>query len=107
FDLYSLLLERDANLTNVLYLESDDSCYIDPTADWVQHVAPEEVSHFHGPRTFCNYFLTGVVSDDSTTAFHITVKPDFADKSSNYIATTYNLPNFLHLLWNYIDGIPG
>ncbi|KAI5981111.1 hypothetical protein EDD15DRAFT_2560938 [Pisolithus albus] len=107
FDLYALLLERDADLTNVLYTEFDDSCYVDPTVDWVQQVALEEASHFRGPRTFRNHFLKGVVSDDSTTAFHITVKPDFADKSSNYIATTYNLPDFPHLLQNYIDGIPG
>ncbi|KAI6104851.1 hypothetical protein EDD16DRAFT_1736785 [Pisolithus croceorrhizus] len=107
FDLYSLLLERDANLTNMLCSESNVSSYVDLTADWLQHVAPEEVSHFHGPRTFRNHFLKGIVSDDSTTAFHITVKPDYADKSSNYLATTYNLPDFPLLLWNYIDGIPG
>ncbi|KAI5994385.1 hypothetical protein EDD15DRAFT_2260132, partial [Pisolithus albus] len=106
-----LQLDREesihADLTNVLYMEFDDSCYVDPTVDWVQQVAPEEASHFCGPRTFHNHFLKGVISDDSTTAFHITVKPDFADKSSNYIAMTYNLPDFPHLLQNYIDGIPG
>ncbi|KAI6094390.1 hypothetical protein EDD16DRAFT_1787737 [Pisolithus croceorrhizus] len=107
FDLYSLLLERDANLMNMLYSEPNISSYVNPTADWLQHVALEEVSHFHGPRTFHNHFLKGIISDDSTTAFHITVKPDYVDKSSNYLATTYNLPNFLLLLWNYIDGIPG
>ncbi|KAI6044225.1 hypothetical protein EDC04DRAFT_2535249, partial [Pisolithus marmoratus] len=74
---------------------------------WLQHVALEEVSYFHGPRTFHNHFLKGIISDDSTTAFHITVKPDFADKSSNYFTMTYNLPNFPLLLQNYIDGIPG
>ncbi|KAI6105041.1 hypothetical protein EDD16DRAFT_1524393 [Pisolithus croceorrhizus] len=107
FNLYSLLLEKGTNFTNVLCLESDASCYIDLTVDWVQHVSLEEVNHFHGLRTFHNHFLKGIVSDDSTTMFHITVKPDFVDKSSNYFTMIYNLPDFPHLLWNYINGIPG
>ena len=88
-------------------LASDDPRYVDPTMDWVQHIAPEEANRFHGPRTFHNHFLKGIVTEDSTTAFHVTVKPDFADKPPNYMATTDNLPNFPALLWNYIDAIPG
>ena len=106
FDLYSLLRERDASLTNTS-LASDDPRYVDPTMDWVQRIAPEEANQFHGPRTFRNHFLKGIVTEDSTTAFHVTVKSDFADKPPNYMATTYNLPNFPALLWNYIDAIPG
>ena len=106
FNLYSLLRERDASLTNTS-LASDDPRYVDPTMDWVQHIAPEEANRFHGPRTFRNHFLKGIITEDSTTAFHVTVKPDFADKPPNYMATTYNLPNFPALLWNYIDAIPG
>jgi len=52
FDLYSLLLERNANLTNDPRPTSDDPRYVDPTLDWVQHVAPDEVTYFHGPRNF-------------------------------------------------------
>ena len=106
FDLYSLLQERDASLTNTS-LASNDLCYVDPTMDWVQRIAPEEANRFHGPRTFHNHFLKGIVTEDSTTTFHVTVKPDFADKPPNYMAMTYNLPNFPALLQNYIDAIPG
>ena len=40
-------------------------------------------------------------------AFHITVKADFADKSPNYVADTYALPDFPGVLGAYIDTIPG
>ena len=106
FDLYSLLLEKDISLTN-LFSESDDPHYVDPTLDWVQHVAPEEMNRFQGPRGFKNHFLKGILSEDSSTAFHITVKADFADKSPNYVADTYALPDFPGMLGAYIDTIPG
>ena len=104
FDLYSLLRERDVSLTNTS-LASNDPCYVDPTIDWVRRVAPEEINRFHGPRSFRNHFLKGIVSEDSTTAFHVTVKPDFTDKSSNHLAMTYNLPDFPALLQNFISAI--
>jgi len=75
--------------------------------DWVGHIAPEEVNHFHGPRSFRNHFLKGIISKDSTTVFHVTMKSDFADKSSNHLATTYNLPDFPTLLQDFINAIPG
>jgi len=107
FDLYSLLLEKGAGLTNSLFPESDgDPRYVDPALDWVQCVAPEEVNRFQGPRSFNNHFLKGIVSEDSNTAFHVTVKADFADKSSKYMADTYTLPDFPHRLQAYIDSIP-
>jgi len=104
--IFILSYERDASLTNTS-LASNDPRYVDPTIDWVQCIAPEEVNCFHGPRSFCNHFLKGIISKDSTTAFHITMKPDFADKSSNYLAKTYNLPDFPALLQNFINAIPG
>ena len=73
----------------------------------VQHISPEEANRFHSPRTFHNHFLKGIITEDSTTTFHVTVKPDFTDKPPNYVATTYNLPDFPALLWNYINAIPG
>ena len=106
FDLFSFLQERDASLTNTS-LASNEPHYVDPMMDWVQRIAPEEANWFHGPRTYRNHFLKGIVTEDSTTAFHVTVKPDFADKPPNYVAMTYNLPNFPALLRNYIDAIPG
>lgn len=74
--------------------------------DWVQHVAPEEVNRFQGTRSFNNHFLKGIISEDSNTAFHVTVKADFADKSSKYMADTYTLPDFPHRLQAYINTIP-
>ncbi|KIN99344.1 hypothetical protein M404DRAFT_30586 [Pisolithus tinctorius Marx 270] len=107
FNLYSLLSERGINLTNMPCVESNVPQYIDPTLEWVQHVAPEEVNSFHGPRVFRNHFLKGILSEDSTTAFHVTVQTDFADKTSNYLVDTYNLPDFPVLLCAYIDAFPG
>ena len=95
FNLYSLLLAKGIGLTNSLFLESeDDPRYVDPTLDWVQRVAPEDAHHIQGPRSFKNHFLKGIILEDATTVFHVTVKPDFADKSANYIADTYTLPDF-------------
>ena len=75
--------------------------------DWVGRIAPEEVNRFHGPRSFRNHFLKGIISKDSTTAFHVNVKSDFADKSSYHLAMTYSLPDFPTLLQNFINAIPG
>ena len=108
FNLYSLLLEKDIGFTNSLFSESNDNPhYVDPMLDWVQHVAPEEMNRFQGPRSFKNHFLKGILSEDSSTAFHVTIKSDFTDKPPNYMADTYALPNFPSALWTYIDAIPG
>ena len=107
FNLYSLLLAKGIGLTNSLFLESeDDPRYVDPTLDWVQRVAPEDAHHIQGPRSFKNHFLKGIISEDATMAFHVTVKPDFADKSANYIADTYTLPDFAERLQAFIATIP-
>ena len=107
FDLYSLLLERNANLMNDPCSASDDPRYIDPTLDWVQHVAPDEVTYFHGPRSFHNHFLAGMLSDNSKSALHVIIKADFTDKSSCYVAEMYCLFDFPDLLRAYIDNQPG
>ena len=108
FNLYSLLLEKDIRFTNSLFSESnDDPRYVDPTLDWVQRVALEEMNHFQGPRSFKNHFLKGILSEDSSMVFHVTIKSDFADKPPNYMADTYALPDFPGVLWTYIDAIPG
>ena len=107
FDLYSLLLERNANLTNDPCSASDDPRYIDPTLDWVQCVAPDEVTYLHGPRSFHNHFLAGMLSDNFKSALHVTIKADFANKSSHYVAEMYRLFDFPDLLHTYIDNRPG
>ncbi|KAL4068462.1 hypothetical protein V8B97DRAFT_2024735 [Scleroderma yunnanense] len=72
FGLYSLQKKRNVNFTNILPSQFNNPCYVDPT-----HAASE---------------------DDSTTTFHVTVKPDFADNLPNHVVTTYNLTDFLTLL---------
>ena len=107
FDLYSLLLAKGIGLTNSLVLESDDDPhYIDPMLDWVQHVAREDAHYIQGLRSFKNHFLKGIISEDTSTAFHVTIKPDFADKSTNYIAEAYALPDFAERLQAYIATVP-
>ncbi|KAL4070012.1 hypothetical protein V8B97DRAFT_2024338 [Scleroderma yunnanense] len=49
----------------------------------------------------------GLLSDNAMVAFHMTIKSNFADKLSNYVATMYHLSNFTTLLWAYIVTICG
>ena len=102
FNLYALLREKNISLTNILSAEGDVPQHIDPTLDWVLRVSPTDMSCFQGPRVARNHFLKGLISDDATVVLHLTVKSDFADKSPNYLATMYILPNFTTLLQAYI-----
>ncbi|KAI6169808.1 hypothetical protein EDD17DRAFT_1502728 [Pisolithus thermaeus] len=72
FDLYTLLC-TDGTLFRSM-LTSEDGAIPLPHS-----VVPEEDYSFTGSATFRNHFLQGFVSDDATTAFHVTRKPDFAD----------------------------
>ena len=74
----------------------------DLTLDWVLCVSPTDKSCFKGPQVIRNLFLKGLVSDDTMVAFHLTVKSDFADKSSNHLITMYALPDFTTHLQTYI-----
>ncbi|KAI6117222.1 hypothetical protein EDD16DRAFT_1693028 [Pisolithus croceorrhizus] len=100
FDLYTLLC-TDGTLFGSM-LTSEDGAIPLPHS-----VVPEEDYSFTGSATFRNHFLQGFVSDDATTAFHVTRKPDFADKSISYVSTTYGLPDLPSLLLSYIDGVAG
>ncbi|KAL4070674.1 hypothetical protein J3A83DRAFT_4094277, partial [Scleroderma citrinum] len=105
FNLYALLHKKRLSLVNTLPAEYNGPEYIDPTLDWIQHVSPADTNCFHGSQTICNHFLKGLLSDDATVAFHVTVKSNFADKLSNYVTTTYHLPDFTTLLQAYIATI--
>ncbi|KAI5989400.1 hypothetical protein F5J12DRAFT_864341 [Pisolithus orientalis] len=70
----------------------------------IQHDSMPHAPPVCNPR---NHSLQGFVSDDATTAFHVTRKPDFADKPASYLSTTYCLPDFPSLLLSYIDNIAG
>ena len=69
-----------------------------------QRVSPADVSRFQGSRVIRNLFSKGFVLDNATVALHLTVKSDFADKSANYLAATYCLPDFTTLLEAYITS---
>ncbi|KAI6169072.1 hypothetical protein EDD17DRAFT_1810984 [Pisolithus thermaeus] len=78
FDLYALLHLKDTSLRDVLSVE-------DATAPHIPLVVSEEYL-FSGSMTHRNHFLQGFISDDATTAFHVTKKPDFADKQASYLS---------------------
>jgi len=104
FNLYALLRDKNFSLTNILSLEDDAPQHSDPTLDWVLRVSPADVGCFRGSRVIRNLFSKGFVLDDAAVALHLTVKSDFADKSANYLATTYCLPDFTTLLVAYITS---
>ncbi|KAI6114186.1 hypothetical protein F5141DRAFT_1187807 [Pisolithus sp. B1] len=70
-------------------------------------VVPEEDYSFTGSATFCNHFLQGFILDDAMTAFHVTQKPNFTDKSISYVSMMYGLPDLPSLLLSYINGVAG
>lgn len=100
FDLCTLLHRNGTSLSNILSAEHDSMPHAPP-------VIQEEIYSFTGSATPRNHFLQGFVSDDATTAFHVTRKPDLADKPASYLSTTYCLPDFPSLLLSYIDNIAG
>ncbi|KIM54331.1 hypothetical protein SCLCIDRAFT_31196 [Scleroderma citrinum Foug A] len=102
FNLYALLQDKRFSLMNMLSAEGNVPQHSDPTLDWVLHVSPTDKSRFKGPRVIRNLFSKGLVSDDATVVFHLTVKSDFADKSSNHLVTMYALPDFATHLQAYI-----
>ena len=71
FNLYALLRDKKFSLTNVLSVEGNVPQHSDPTLDWVLHVSPTDKSRFKGPWVIHNLFLKGLVSDDTTVAFHL------------------------------------
>ncbi|KAI6009323.1 hypothetical protein PISMIDRAFT_120267 [Pisolithus microcarpus 441] len=78
----------------------------DDTMPHMLLVVSEEYSFTRSP-THHNHFLQGFISDDATTAFHVTKKPNFADKPLYYVSMTYGLPDLPSLLLSYIDAIAG
>ncbi|KAI5984295.1 hypothetical protein EDD15DRAFT_2177408, partial [Pisolithus albus] len=100
FDLYVLLCTNGTLFGSIPTVEDGATPLPHP-------VVPEEDYSFTGSATFRNHFLQGFVSDDATTAFHVTQKPDFADKPLSYVSTTYGLPDLPARLLSYIDSVAG
>ncbi|KAG0699636.1 hypothetical protein DFH29DRAFT_983411 [Suillus ampliporus] len=107
FDLYTLLRSNKLSLNNLIDTELDEVIDMDPAFSWVMCVAPDDVSHFQGPRPIHNHFLKGLLLEDSRAAFHVTVSSDLADKTSDFLAHLYQLADFSHELCSCIDNIGG
>ncbi|KAG2363985.1 hypothetical protein BDR07DRAFT_1566901 [Suillus spraguei] len=73
FDLYAFLHSKNLSLNNLIVNEFDEVVDMDLAFTWVAHIAPEDISHFKGPRPVRNHFLKGLLSDDGVAAFHVTV----------------------------------
>ncbi|KAG2355692.1 hypothetical protein BDR07DRAFT_1453684 [Suillus spraguei] len=107
FDLYALLQSKTLSLNNLIDNEFEEVIDIDLTFSWIACIVPEDVSHFHGPHPICNHFLKGLLSEDNTVTFHVTVSSDLADKSSNLLVQLYHLPNFPNQLRSFIEHVNG
>ncbi|KAG2155027.1 uncharacterized protein EDB93DRAFT_1239317 [Suillus bovinus] len=107
FDLYALLHSKTLSLNNLIDNEFEEVVDIDPAFSWIARVTPEDITRFHGPHPIRNYFLKGLLSEDSTVAFHVTVSSDLADKSPNLLAQLYQLPSFPDQLRSFIEHVNG
>ncbi|KAG1867751.1 hypothetical protein F4604DRAFT_1881626 [Suillus subluteus] len=100
FDLYALLRSKTLSLNNLIDNEFEEVIDIDPAFGWVVRVSPQDIS-------LRNHFLKGLLSEDSTVAFHVTVATDLADKPANFLAQLYRLPNFPNQLRSFIKFVNG
>ncbi|KAG1802059.1 uncharacterized protein HD556DRAFT_1493884 [Suillus plorans] len=107
FDFYALLREQGMSLVNVMDDEFDEVVDMDPTFSWIARVAPQEMQRFQAIRPVRNHFLKGLLSDEANAAFHVTIAHDLADRSATALAQLYHLPNFPHILSQYLDGVSG
>ncbi|KAG1851380.1 hypothetical protein F4604DRAFT_1883577 [Suillus subluteus] len=105
FDLYSFLHSTNLSLNNLIVNEFDEVVDMDPAFAWIARIAPEDLSRFKGPRPVHNHFLKGLLSDDSVTAFHITVASDLADKTPTFLTQHYGLPDFPQQLHSFIERV--
>ena len=109
FDLYALLCSSDLPLTNAIENKGEDlSVYVDPTTACVSHVLPNAECWFNSPRPFQNHFTSGILSDDTFTAFHLTVAPNMKNMPLTKLKLKYNLGSRLDALVNfaYRSGAP-
>ncbi|KAG1895780.1 uncharacterized protein F5891DRAFT_1130491 [Suillus fuscotomentosus] len=102
FDLYALLTSWGASLVNAIHAEDEDFTITNPALSWVSRILPDEVKSVHGPRPVHNHFLKGILSGDALTAFQLNVTPDYKSLSPAEIRTKYTLPDFDHMLTDFI-----
>lgn len=92
------------SLNNLIVNEFDEVVDMDPMLGWIMRVAPEELSHLHGPRPVRNHFLKGLLSKDSRIAFHITVSSNYTNKTLPFLAQLYQLLDFPQEFHSFIEG---
>ncbi|KAG1740589.1 hypothetical protein EDB19DRAFT_1828411 [Suillus lakei] len=107
FDLYALLRLQTLSLNNLIDNEFKEVVDIDPVFGWIMCITPENGSHFQGPHPIRNHFLKGLLSKDSSVAFHVTVSSNLANKSPKFLVQLYQLPNFPNQLHTFIEHING
>ena len=108
FDIYTLLRSGNIPLINAICAEEEEATTMDPTLAWVARVLPEEQWQVQGPRPVRNYFVTGMLANNTQTALHVTTCPDEVNLSLNDITVQYCLPDFetryMEFLWLHSHG---
>lgn len=105
FDLYNILRRaQQTAMETVVEAESKEVTTLDPTLEFIQHVAPEMESTFRGPRPFRNHFQNpkSFLSMDGEVALHITVRPDHKMLTVASMQAMYNLPDLPGVINRYI-----
>ncbi|KIK80378.1 hypothetical protein PAXRUDRAFT_158863 [Paxillus rubicundulus Ve08.2h10] len=71
---------------------------------WVRRALPKNgaETQFTAPCPVQNYFLKGIISNDSCTALHDTIKCDLLSMSTDDIQQQYCLPDFTSTFCDYL-----
>jgi hypothetical protein len=104
FNLYTLLQSHGTPLLNAIATEDDLVADTDPTLAWISRILPGQQHRFHNPRPVRNHFLTGILSAEATTAFHVTVSPDRKSLTILNLQYNYALPDFGAAVIEYIQN---
>ena len=94
FDVYTLLRSSNTPLINAIYDEEEAVTATDPTHAWVARVLLEEQWQIHLPCPVRNYFVNGILSDNTKTALHVATCPDETHLSLNDLTVRYHLHDF-------------
>ncbi|EGO05412.1 hypothetical protein SERLA73DRAFT_69027 [Serpula lacrymans var. lacrymans S7.3] len=116
FDLYTLLRSSGKGFINQAIASEDYECALlladhevvdtDPHFAWISSILPQE-TRFTGSRLVRNHFIKGILSDDASTAFHITVAPNIKSMSLQDASNLYGLPDLASTFLQYLSHYPG
>ncbi|KIK97709.1 hypothetical protein PAXRUDRAFT_135761 [Paxillus rubicundulus Ve08.2h10] len=104
FELYTLLHGGGGLLTNAIASEEALMTYVDLTLSWVRRALSkmEAETQFTAPCPIHNHFLKGIISNNSHTALHVTVKPNLLSVTIDTIQQQYHLLDFTNAFYNYL-----